>query len=65
MVKSMYSRMIRKLQLSGGSQDLQQIPDLLMDLDFGVMKNLMPLMTGNLSLILNIYKEDHETPTLT
>ena len=65
MVKGMYFRIIRNLQLSSGSQYLQYICALLMDPEFGLMENIMHQMMGKISQTINIFKGYPDTPTLT
>ena len=65
MIKGMYSRMIQNLQLSGGSQYLQYIHDLLLYLDFGLVENFMHQMMGKLYKIVNLSKGYPDTPNWT
>ena len=65
MDEEMYSRMIRSLKLSGGSQNLQYIHALLIYPEFGFMENIMPHMMGKLSQMLNMSGGYPDTPTLT
>ena len=65
MVKGMYSRMIRNLQLYDGSQYLQYIYDLLMDPKFVSMDSLMPQIMGGIYQIPNLSNGYPDTPTLT
>ena len=46
-------------------QDLHYIHVLIMDQDFGLMENLMPLVIRGLSQMLKLVKGDPETPNLT
>ena len=63
--KGVYYRMIRNLQLSDGSQDLQYIHFFLMDPEFGLTDNIMPHMMGNLSQMTRLSKGEPDTPNLT
>ena len=65
MVKGVYSKMIRNLQLYVGYQDIQYIHALLMDPEFGFMENIMHQMVGKLSKMLNMSKRKNDIPTLT
>ena len=65
MVKLIYSRMVQNLKLSGGYQYLQYIHALIMETYFGLMDNLMPQMIGKLSQMINLFKGDPDTLTLT
>ena len=65
MIKGVYYRMIKNLQIYGGYQDLQYIHDLLMYPDFVLMDNLMPQIMGKLSQIIKLSNGDPDTPTLT
>ena len=65
MVKGVYSRMIRNLQLSGGSQNLKYIHALLMYPEFVLMYNIMPQIMVKLSQMLEMSQGDFDTPTLT
>ena len=62
MVKGMYSRMIHKLQLFGGSQYIQYIYALLMDPEFGFMENIMLQMMGKIFQIIKLSKGYPDTP---
>ena len=65
MVKDIHCRMIRNLQSCGGSQDLQYIHEFFMDLEFASMDNILTRIMGDTSQMINLYKGDHATPTLT
>ena len=65
MVKGMYYSTVRKLQLSGGSQDLHYIYVFLMNPEFGLRCHLVPQMMGNISQMIKLSKGNFDTPTLT
>ena len=57
--------MIRNLQFSGGTQDLQHKNYLIMDPQFGLMDNLMSQMMEKLYQTINLSKGGPYTPNLT
>ena len=64
-VKGVYYRMIRNLQLSDGSQDLQYIHALLVDPQFVLMENIVHKMMGKIYQMIQLSKGDPDTSTLT